>query len=109
MKSEKFGTRLRELRKKADLSQREVASLVDINYTYLSKIESGEMSPPSEKVIVKLAAVLHADKDELITLAGKVPSDLSQILKSPRTLQFLRSSDANQYIQDWERTRKSED
>lgn len=109
MKSENLGIKLRELRKKAGMSQRQVASLVDINYTYLSKIEGGEIPPPSEKVIIKLALVLHADKDELITLAGKIPSDLSQILRSKKTLQFLRSSEANRFIQQWERREKSED
>ncbi len=109
MKSENFGTKLRDLRKKAGMSQRQVASLVDVDYTYLSKIEGGGMPPPSEKVIIKLALVLHADKDELITLAGKIPSDLSQILKSKKTLQFLRSNEANRYIEQWDKRGKSED
>jgi len=103
---ENFGPRLRELRKKAGMSQRELAPLVGINFTYLSKIEGGDMPPPSEKVIEKLALVLHADRDELINLAGKIPSDLTQILKNRRTLEFLRSSDAHKYIQEWERKKK---
>ena len=93
MATNKFGTRLREIRKGTGMSQREVASKVKIDFTYLSKIESGTMSPPSEKVITKLAKVLGADKDELITLAGKVPSDLSQILKDKEVVQILRSGD----------------
>ncbi len=98
MKVQKFGKRLRELRKQAGMNQREVASKVKIDFTYLSKIESGALSPPSEKVITKLAEVLDADKDELITLAGKVPSDLSQILKNKEILQFLRSGDRHKLI-----------
>jgi transcriptional regulator with XRE-family HTH domain len=93
MATNKFGTRLREIRKGTGMSQREVASKVKIDFTYLSKIESGTMSPPSEKVITKLAKVLGADKDELITLAGKVPSDLSKILKDKEVVQILRSGD----------------
>lgn len=93
---QKFGERIRELRKKAGMNQREVAERVGINFTYLSKIESGVMSPPSEDKIIKLAKVLNADKDELITLAGKVPSDLAQILKNRGVVQFLRSSSSGE-------------
>lgn len=99
MKGKKFGMRVRQLRKQAGISQREAAQKVGIDFTYLSKIESGIMPPPSEKVIIKLAKVLDADKDELITLAGKVPSDLSQILKNKEILQFLRSGDRHKLIQ----------
>jgi len=103
---QKFGKRIRELRKKASMNQREVASKVGINFTYLSKIEGGVMPPPSEDKIIKLAKVLNADKDELITLADKVPSDLAQILKNRRVVQFLRSSSSheiNQLLKERER------
>ncbi|MFC2073181.1 transcriptional regulator, partial [Chloroflexota bacterium] len=90
-KKENFNTGLRELREQAGLSQRELADKVGINFTYLSKIESGVMPPPSEKVILRLAEVLDADRDELMTLAGKVPSDIAQMLKNRENLQFLRS------------------
>ena len=91
MEIRKFGTRLRELRKQAGLRQRELAGKIGVDFTYLSKIESGVMPPPSEKVILRLADVLNADKDELMTLAGKIPSDIAQMLKSREALQFLRS------------------
>ena len=93
MTTSKFGARLRELRKETGMSQREVASKVKIDFTYLSKIESGIVSPPSEKVITKLAKILNGDRDELITLAGKVPSDLSRILRDKEIVQILRSGD----------------
>ena len=96
---QKFGARIRELRKKAGMNQREVASKVGINFTYLSKIESGIMLPPREDKIIKLAKVLNADKDELITLADKVPSDLAPKLKNKGVVQFLRSSSADEIKQ----------
>ena len=36
MKGKEFGSRLRELREEAGLSQRELADRVEINFTYLS-------------------------------------------------------------------------
>ena len=90
MEAEKFGVRLRELRKQAGMTQRELAERVNIDFTYLSKIENGVMPPPSEKVILQLADALNTDKDELIILAGRVPSDIAEVLKNGETLQFLR-------------------
>ncbi len=91
MEAQGFGARLRELRIKARLTQRELAGKVKVDFTYLSKIENGVLAPPSEKVILRLAEVLNADKDELITLAGRIPADIAQMLKNRETLQFLRS------------------
>lgn len=71
METREFGARIKELREQAGLSQGELADKVKINFTYLSKIESGVMPPPSEKVILRLAEVLDTDRDELMTLAGK--------------------------------------
>ena len=51
-----------------------------IEPAYLSKIERGVFPPPSEEVIVKLAEVLDEDKDVLLALAGKLSSDLRQII-----------------------------
>jgi len=96
MEAQKFGARLRQLRKQADLTQRELADRVNIDFTYLSKIESGAMPPPSERVILQLAEALNADKDELAILAGRIPSDIVQILRNGKTLQRLRSDRAKQ-------------
>jgi len=87
----KFGTKLRDLRKKSGLSLRELADRVNVNFTYLSKIENGILPPPSEKVIRQLAETLNADKDELLALAGRIPSDIAEILKDRDTLEKLRA------------------
>lgn len=92
MADSKFGAKLRQLRKKARMSQREVADKVKIDFTYLSKIESGVMPPPSEEKIRRLAKVLGCDEYELITLAGKVPIDLKRLIVRNKTvLRYLRS------------------
>jgi transcriptional regulator with XRE-family HTH domain len=70
--AKKFGERLRKLRYQAGMTLTEVAGKCNIDFTYLSKIENGVLPPPSEKVILQLAEILDTDKDELLTLAGKV-------------------------------------
>lgn len=70
-----FGKRVRQLRVDKGLSLRDVASLVEIDFTYLSKIENNRTDPPSDAVIRKLAGVLDVDAEELLALAAKVSQD----------------------------------
>ena len=95
-----FPERLRSLRKQAQLSQRDLAERIGVDFTYLSKIENGRVEPPSEVVLKGIARELAAElsrnetelADELITLAGKIPSDLADTLsRNPGAVQFLRS------------------
>ncbi len=94
--AKKFGAKLKELRIQAGLTQRELAEKVNVDFTYLSKIENGVLPPPSEKVVLQLAEALSTDKDELMTLAGKIPADIAEILKNREALQLLRSDHARQ-------------
>ncbi|MFC1983986.1 helix-turn-helix domain-containing protein [Chloroflexota bacterium] len=87
-----FGKRLRELRKQAGISQRELADKLNISFTYLSKIESGAMPPPSKSILFKLADALNIDREELLILAGKIPSDIAEMLRDTKILKRLRSS-----------------
>lgn len=80
-----FGEHIRQARQAIQegdraFSLRQVAARVGIEPAYLSKIERGVFPPPSEEVIVKLAVVLGEDKDVLLALAGKLSSDLQQII-----------------------------
>ena len=96
----RFPERLRELRRLSRMSQRELAEKVGVDFTYLSKIENGRVEPPSEAVLKRIACAfataLGQDEielaDELIILAGKIPSDLADTLsRNPGAVQFLRS------------------
>ena len=86
-----FGRRLRDLRKQKNVSQRDLATQVGIDFTYLSKIEGGRSAPPIEEVIRRISQEFDADEDELINLAGKVPKDLKAVLEeSPQAVELLR-------------------
>lgn len=67
-----FGDKIRELRKRKRLSQRDLAEKVGIDFTYLSKIENNKVPPPSSEVIRKLSRELESDLEGLLTLAPKV-------------------------------------
>jgi len=62
-----FGNRVRELRVKQKLLLRQVASLLDVDTSIISKIERGGRQIRKEQ-IKPLAEILKADKDELLTL-----------------------------------------
>ena len=62
-----FGNRIRELRVKQKLLLRQVASLLDVDTSIISKIERGSRQIKKEQ-IKPLAEILKADKDELLTL-----------------------------------------
>ncbi len=87
----KFGERLRELRKQQEMSQRDLALLVEVDFTYISKLESGSQLPPSALTIHRIAQALDADQDELMALAGKIPDGLRQAVKdNPLLAELVR-------------------
>ena len=74
-----FGERVRELRKAKNLTLRDLAAKVKVNFTYLSKIENHKLDfgdYPGEGLIRKLAKALGADEDELLLLAEKVHDEI---------------------------------
>jgi transcriptional regulator with XRE-family HTH domain len=62
-------------------SVRQVAQRVEIEPSYLSKIERGQQPPPSEQTIRALARELDEDPDVLLALAGNVSKDLLAIIR----------------------------
>jgi HTH-type transcriptional regulator, competence development regulator len=82
-----FGEYLREKRERLRredrlFSLRKVAGRIGVEPAYLSKIERGETAPPSEATTVKLAKELGEDPDVLLAMAGKVSSDLQEIIRN---------------------------
>jgi HTH-type transcriptional regulator, competence development regulator len=68
-------------RRDARFSLRQVAERVGIEPSYLSKVERGVGSPPSEDTLIRLAEELAVDRDVLLALAGKVSSDLQAAIR----------------------------
>jgi HTH-type transcriptional regulator, competence development regulator len=92
-----FGTYIRarreQIRKKdRSFSVRQVAARIGVEPSYLSKVERGETPPPSEAKIHLLASELNEDPDMLLALAGKVSSDLLEVIRNRPQLfgQLLR-------------------
>ena len=79
-----FGQFIAEARKKARMSQKELAARITkedgqpISPQYLNDIEHDRRNPPSESIIKQLARVLKVELDILYYYAGRLPSDLRE-------------------------------
>lgn len=86
-----FGKLIRQARKDKAYSQRELASILGVDFTYLSKLENDRADyPPKEDVIRSLARNLDLEEEELIFLAGRIPQQYEELLKqNPKEMQML--------------------
>ncbi|MCP4651811.1 MAG: helix-turn-helix transcriptional regulator [Candidatus Omnitrophica bacterium] len=60
MSNNQIGQKIKGLRIKAKLTQKDFACKADVKYTALTKIESGIIKSPFVQVIVKIAKALNA-------------------------------------------------
>ena len=77
-----FGEIIKNKRKYKGFSQRKLATLIGIDFTYLSKLENNRADyPPKEEVIRSLAQNLELNEEELIFLAGRIPQSDEELLR----------------------------
>ncbi|MDR9403834.1 MAG: helix-turn-helix transcriptional regulator [Halothece sp. Uz-M2-17] len=80
--NQQFGQLIRQARKNKGYSQRELAKLLALDFTYLSKLENNRADyPPKEDVIRALARHLALDEEKLIFLAGRIPQQDESLLR----------------------------
>ena len=93
----RFGQRLQELRKAKGYTLRDLAAKVGVGFTYISKAENEKLAFadfPGEALIVKLAAALDADADELLIMAKKIPAQIKKrVLERPEAFRKLACLD----------------
>lgn len=81
-----FGTIVSEARKKAGLSQKDLALRLkkengdSISAQYLNDIEHDRRNPPSEFLISQFARELKVSKEYLCLAAGTIPEEVQQKL-----------------------------
>lgn len=83
MSSQTFGQLIAETRKKAGLSQKELAAKIKkedggpISPQYLNDIERDRRNPPSEEMLSQFAKLLDLDMEVLLFHVRKLPSDIA--------------------------------
>jgi len=78
---EKFGAFVRRQREAKEIGLREMAKMIGVSPTYLSKVERDEFPPPAEDKVKAIAKIIEWDTDELLARAGRVSSDIFDIIK----------------------------
>ena len=81
MSGERFGEFIRRKREAKEIGLREMAKMIGVSPTYMSKVERDEFPPPAEDKVRAIANIIRCDVDELLALAGRVSSDVAEIIK----------------------------
>lgn len=72
---------MRRKREEKEIGLREMAKKIGVSPTYISKVERNEFPPPAEDKVRLIAKEIECDVDELLALAGRVSTDLSDIIR----------------------------
>lgn len=84
---ERFPERFKKLRKQYGYTQEEIAEMLDVHFTYISKIENGKLPfTPSRELINKLEQIFETEPGELMRLACKFDVKYLQTLMDSRPL-----------------------
>ena len=101
-----LGEKIVELRQQQRMSMRALAKAVDVTPMHISNIEKG-FTKGSSELIAKIAKVLEADVDQLLSLVDRVdPESIEVIQKNPQAVPgFLRSA-KDLTPEEWEKMQK---
>ncbi len=85
-----FGRALREERRRRKLTVSHLASLSGMSASYLSRIEHGQLPPPSAKIMHRLASALNIEVGALQSAAGLIPERVMAVIRDrPAVLTLL--------------------
>lgn len=80
-----FGRRLQEIRRRKGKTQREIANLISMDYSYYSKLENDRLdSKPTRETVDKISVALECndeEKNELLLSAGRTSEEFEQVVK----------------------------
>lgn len=104
-----FGELLKDKRREAGVTQRQLADRIKVDFSYISKIENDHLPPPAANTIVAICEVLEISAEELLSAAGKIPDDIQKSVGESKAAQeFLREAqNLNLTEGEWENMRQS--
>ena len=87
----KLGDYIKSERKAKKITQRELASKVGVDFSYISKIESGETKTPSDGILEKISDVLGLEMEVLILLSNKLPKEIKEEIEAnPKAMEVVK-------------------
>ena len=98
-----FGNILKELRRSREISQRDLANKIGVDFSYISKVENDRLPPPAADTIVKISKVLNVPTEILLAESGKVSSNITGLIgSSQEAIKFmLEASNMKLTDDDW--------
>ncbi len=88
-----FGELLREKRREAGISQRDLAAQASLDFSYISKLENDRIPPPAADTIVAICRILNIEPVELLAASGKLPAGIHTSVGSSAAAQsFLQNA-----------------
>jgi len=112
---ETFGTVLRRIRKSKDMTQREVARAINMDFSYFSRLETDQFkSLPTRETIAKIADAMQCtevEKADLLAAAGRVSEEMQarpELRRLFRTAAQLPSSELEELVQQAEERLKQQ-
>ncbi len=80
-----FGKTLQKFRRYKEMSQRDVAKKINMDFSYFSKLENDRFaSKPTHETIEKIAQALDCteeEKNELLSAAGRINEEVEQVAR----------------------------
>jgi transcriptional regulator with XRE-family HTH domain len=101
-----FGAFIRKEREARDISLRKMAKKIGVSATYLSQVELDRFPPPTEDRVKAIAKIIDCNPDYLLAKAGRISTDISDIIKRRpielsmliRAAKYLSNDDIAQLI-----------
>lgn len=88
-----FGALLRECRRGAGVSQRDLAARAGLDFSYISKLENDRIPPPAADTVVVMCQVLGIEPQHLLAASGKLPAGIHTTVGSSAAAQsFLEDA-----------------
>jgi transcriptional regulator with XRE-family HTH domain len=97
-----FGVALRARRRAAGMTQRDLAEQSGLDFSYISKLENDRLPPPAADTVVTLCRILGIPAEELLSLTGKIPSDVQATLSTSVNAQRFLSEARQMRLTDAE-------
>ena len=99
-----FGQILKELRRNRNISQRELADKVGVDFSYISKLENDRLAPPAAETIIRISNILDIPSEVLLSHSGKVSDEMKGAMSSsPEALMFMNEAkNMNLQAKEWQ-------
>jgi len=101
-----FARIIQNKRKEQNYTLEELANKLDVDRSYLSKLENDRVPPPSKKLLEKMSQILGLDFELLSLLAGRITDSMVKELDLKKVELFRAMKDKSFSEEDYKKILK---